>query len=255
MKFILGASLFGAVVVAISNKTPTHADKSASVEQSKPALKPDDKVPPYTVISEETDPATKLWRNVHVRLQEKVSEDDLRRIAQKIKSEKPKISAGQIYYHLPEQTVKLDAKGRVDGFEDWASAVFTPKEVFKFDPNPKLEVTFSGNPKGTLPPKPNGEIVGQWEWNKVGSFETLLRTKEGLKMVTTSGETGKAILNELVTVKKEGNRIIIRPIKKAGHNDGYFWVLDEEKNLLVMDPESNDRMGKAIAIIKPTLKL
>lgn len=224
----------------------TTTDKSAAAEQAKPAAKPDDKLTQYTIISEKKDSATKTLGDVRVRLHEKVSEDDLKRIAEKIRSGRP-ITGGLIFYYLPEQGQSIPSLF-------WARAEFKPKEMFKADPNPKLEIEIHGNPKGTLPPKIDGEIVGQWEWNAEGSFETLLHTKDGLKMISTEGKSGKTSkLSYLVTARKEGKRIVIRPIKTD--SIATYWMLDEDKNLLLMDSEDNKPMDKLVAIVKPVLTL
>ena len=65
-----------------------------------------------------------------------------------------------------------------------------------------------------------------------------------------SGETSK--LSHLVTAKKEGDRIIIRPIKTD--DIAIYWMVDKDKNLLFMDSEDNKPIDTAIATIKPTLK-
>jgi len=232
-----------AMIVGFQNKSPkqnekltsveqSKPDKPASVEQSKPVAVPAaDKLPAYTIISDESNRAKK-WRTVKVRLQEKVSEEDLKRISEDVQSSNPKKST-KIQYLLPEQIVGAGA---------WAIA--------EFDPALKIEVV--GNPKGAVPPKPDGEIVGQWEHSSsIGMVYTLSRTKDGLKMICTGGKDNTPISDELVTAKVDGNRVTIRPTKAYELGDSY-WILDEEKNLLLVDETGT--FGKAAAIIRPTLK-
>ena len=259
MKFMLfaggvGFVLFCALAVALAglgNRMPSQADKlspvaeeakpvslpkpdkPASVEQSKPVAVPaaDNKLPAYTIISDESN-RTKKWRTVKIRLQEKVSEEDLKKISEDVQSSNPKKST-KIQYLLPEQIVGAGA---------WAIA--------EFDPALKIEVV--GTPKGTLPPKPDGEIIGQWEYATIGMYLTLTRTKDGLKMICTVGADNTPSSDHRVTAKVDGSRVVIRPIEKADDLDSY-WILDEAKHLLMMDETGN--FGKAVAIIKPTLKL
>ncbi len=46
---------------------------------------------------------------------------------------------------------------------------------------------------------------------------------------------GKDALEEKVTAKLDGKRIVIRPEKE--NQTGDYWILDDQKNLLVMDSQ------------------
>lgn len=249
MKFMLLAVAFAcvfvfailaAMVAGLRNRLPSQTDSPASVEQpqSQPETAPTglpvaaDKLPAYTIISDEFKPGKK-WRVVEVRLSEKVSEDDLKKISKEVQSAKPNKSKNTIFYHLPEQ---------IAGTGTWAKA--------EFDPSLKIEIM--GNLKGVVPPKPDGEIIGQWEYtSSVGMFFTLCRTKDGLKMICTGGNDNTPISDELVSAKVDGSRVTIRPTKAYEVGDSY-WILDEAKNLLLADETGN--FGMAGAVIKPTLK-
>lgn len=209
-----------------NNKKKEKGGKNTAEDEAAPA-----KLPPYTIIDDKTKPGGD-WRIVEVRLQEKASEDDLRRISEDVKAANPKkFNSTRIFYVLPEQ---------IGGA--WAIANFAP--------NLKIEVV--GTPKGTLPPKPDGEIIGQWEYATIGMYLTLTRTKDGLKMICTVGADNTPSSDHRVTAKVDGSRVVIRPVEKADDLDSY-WILDEAKHLLMMDETGN--FGKAAAIIKPTLKL
>ncbi len=246
MKFMLLAGAFAcvfvfailaAMVAGLRNRLPAQADKQAISEQmqSETATAPmratatDNKVPSYTIISDKFKPGGK-WRIVEVRLQEKLSEDELKKISEDVNSAKPNKRKCTIFCFLPEQLVGAGA---------WAKA--------EFDPALKIEIM--GNPKGAQPPKPDGEIVGQWEY-AMGTFLTLSRNKDGLKMICTSSKDNAPISDQLVSAKVDGNRVTIRPTKP--NDPGDYWILDEAKNLLLMDSEGT--IGKAAAIVKPTLK-
>jgi uncharacterized membrane protein YqaE (UPF0057 family) len=251
--FVMTAgSLFVFLIVAspngdLSHKSLTQTGKLASVEEPKamPSAvpKPDYVLPAYTVISISKSADPTIWRNVRVRLQERVSEDDLKKISENIKSaEAKKFIRTSLLFYLPEQEVDS---------QQWAMAQIDSKYRDKLDPTAKPKIEFFGNPKGTVPPKPEGEIVGQWDAAGGPHFYTLHRTHDGLKMNRTSNN--ETAFDDFVTAKVEGNRVIIRLIKDNGF--GEYWILNEAKNLLLMDAEGIDKTIEiATAIIKPTLK-
>ncbi|MCE9520061.1 MAG: hypothetical protein K8R87_10990 [Verrucomicrobia bacterium] len=217
---------------------------NASAEEPKSAPISDRKLPPYTIISEDTELAA--WRKAHVRLQEKVSEDDLKLISEDVKSRAKRFNATRIYFYLPEQEAKSMS---------WAMTLFDHKydgKWFQYDPNAKLEIHINGSPIGTMPPKLSVEIVGQWEYYGAAYFfYTLYRSKDGLRMLRTV--RNEVASDELVTAKIQGNRVILRPMKANDINE--YWIVNEQKNLFLMDAEGIDKtLESAIAIIKPTLK-
>lgn len=87
---------------------------------------------------------------------------------------------------------------------------------------PKMETAASGP-----------SIAGRWKWNTLNLVYTIISTEEGHSL--TLHADGTLALEEEVTAKQDGKRVVIRPKKVSPTGD--HWILDEEKNLLVMDAE------------------
>lgn len=258
MKFVLFAGglafvVFCALAVTVAglrNRMPTQTAKPATVveEASKTATPTaNSKLPAFAIISDKLKPGGK-WRIVQVRLQEKVSEDDLKRISEDVNSAKPNKRKCTIFYFMPEQ-IMGDTWAKPDfdpSLETEKMIVGTAWAKGEFDPALKTEIM--GIPMGVKPPKSDGEIVGQWE-DATAFFLTLSRTKDGLRMVCTNAKDNSIISDELVNAQVVGNRVIIRPIK--ANEWGEYWILNEAKNLVLMNADVAH--GMAAAIIKPTL--
>ncbi len=76
-------------------------------------------------------------------------------------------------------------------------------------------------------------ISGRWQWKPLNLAYTIAPTKNGFTLKMQAG--GKDALEEEVTAKEDGKRIIILPKKRNPTGD--YWILDEQKNLLVMDSQ------------------
>jgi len=87
---------------------------------------------------------------------------------------------------------------------------------------PKMETAASGP-----------SIAGRWKWNTLNLVYTITSTEGGHSL--TLHADGTLALEEEVTAKQDGKRVVIRPKKVSPTGD--HWILDEEKNLLVMDAE------------------
>ncbi len=183
----------------------------------------------YSIISDTESGRVK--RSVDVRLVEKVAEEELRKIAGEIKAMKPtKFERTFILYYLPEQKVGAGA---------WASSHY----------NPELKIQILGTPKepaGAAQAKaPDGatEVIGRWDYSAPpGIVFVLYRTKTGFTLQYVFSK--ESTLEKAVTAKRDGEKVVVRPVEPGGSRD--YWILDEEKNLVLMDADGV--VGKAVAI-------
>ena len=179
-------------------------------------------IPPdvsYTVIGTDIIPGIK--RSLDVRLNQKVSQDVLRAIALKLKSNDSRpYDRTFIAYYLPGMTVNAGA---------WATTHF----------NPTLEVRILGlsvpDEKAlvTEPLAADREVTGSWldEITYAGSRITIY--KEGGTLYIEWRFTDWGTLKEKLVEKPSslGQRFD----KKEGSSSGDHWVIDQEGNLQIRD--------------------
>lgn len=192
------------------------------------AVKTTPTLPKYSII-EDTSMAT-IKRTVDVRLEQKISEDELRLVAEEIKGmDSKKYERVFITYYLPHQT---------PGSGAWATT--------HYDPSIDVRVLGFGVDEVPAPEQsnaPKADRIGRWEYsNAIGQVFTVSRVGTGFTMTIEFQDGGKIV--EPVTAQREGERVIVRPVEPKDSGD--YWILDEQKNLLLMDSEG--LIGKAIAI-------
>ncbi|MBL9160622.1 MAG: YqaE/Pmp3 family membrane protein [Verrucomicrobiales bacterium] len=214
-----------------STANPSSSDASTPGKKEKKvaeAVKPTPTLPKYSII-EDTSMAT-IKRSVDVRLEQKISEDELRLVAEKIKGmDSKKYERVFITYYLPHQT---------PGSGAWATT--------HYDPNIDVRVLGFGADEVPAPEQsdaPKADRVGRWEYSDaIGQVFTISRVGTGFTMTIEFQDGGKIV--EPVTAQREGERVIVRRVEPNGPGD--YWILDEEKNLLLMDSEG--LIGKAVAL-------
>lgn len=175
----------------------------------------------FTIADSHTVPGIK--RSLDVRLNKKVSEENLRVIALKLKADDPRnYERTFIAYYLPDMTIGAGA---------WATAHF----------NPNLEVRILGltaEAEKTLTQEPvpeNREIIGRWldESPFVGSRITIYR-EGGTLYVEQKYKDGSSSNKELVEKSSPLGR---RFDEVGGSTAGDHWILDSRGNLQLRDNE------------------
>jgi hypothetical protein len=180
-------------------------------------------LPEYSIIS---DDFSGIKRSVDVRLVEKVSKNDLQGIGEKIHA-MASFDRTFISYYLPHQR---------PGEGAWATTHF----------DPHIEVVILGfeaeHPnKESLPF--DKDRIGQWEYSNAGGrIYTLSRLGSGF-LLNIQYQDGSSI-DEGVSAVREGGRVIIRSLEPS--HTGDYKILDEDKNLLIMDAQGF--IGKAIKV-------
>jgi uncharacterized membrane protein YqaE (UPF0057 family) len=210
---------------------PTQSATNAPVAGEKKgteAVKPASTLPKHLII-EDTSMGT-IKRTVDVRLEQKITEDELRRLGEAIKRNGRKnYERVFITYYLPHQT---------PGSGAWATT--------HFDPNIDVRVLGFGADEVPTPQQTDAQKadrVGRWEYSDaIGQVFTISRVGTGFSMTVEFKGGGKVV--ERVTAQREGERVIISPAEPKDSGD--YWILDEQKNLLLMDSEG--LIGKAMAI-------
>jgi hypothetical protein len=173
----------------------------------------------FSIIDSSTLPSIK--RRLDVRLNKKVSEQNLRAIALKLKGQDAQVyDRTFIFYYLPGMTVSAGA---------WATTHFTPD----------LEVRILGltaedeNKLATQPEPANREIIGRWldETPLIGSRVTIFREK-GKLFIEQIFKDGSNHKTELVERKSPLGR---RFDKVESSSAGDHWVLGSNGDLQVRD--------------------
>lgn len=210
---------------------PTQPTTNASVTEEQKeteAVKPALTLPKHSII-EDTSMGT-IKRTIDVRLEQKITEDELRLLGEEIKRKGGK-SYERVFitYYLPHQT---------PGSGAWATT--------HFDPDIDVRILGFGVDEVAAQKKtdaPKEDRVGRWEYSDaIGMVFTITRVGTGFSMTIEFKDGGNAV--EPVTAQREGERVIVRPVEPKDSGD--YWILDEQKNLLLMD--STGLIGKAMAI-------
>ena len=156
-------------------------------------------------------------RSIDVRLNKKVSKQDLRSIAEKLKkSEKKKYERIFIAYYLPNMKVGSGA---------WATSHFNPKLKIEI-----LGLTLEEEAKATQQAKSNSTgAVGIWMDDRpyIGATITI-RRKAGKLYLETKYKDGSGS-NEEMTETKSGSGIKL--VEKGGNSHGEYYILDKNKDL------------------------
>lgn len=175
----------------------------------------------YSII--DSDTYLDYKRSLDVRLNKKVSEETLRAIALKLKSQDPRsYERTFICYYLPEMKVGAGA---------WATTHF----------NPDLEVRIQGltaeqeEALKRQPADPSREVIGSWldESPFIGSRITIFRQNGRLFMENAykDGSSGKKEIVERLSGKDR------RFQGKEGSSVGEFYLIDSQGNLQMWDEE------------------
>ena len=160
-------------------------------------------------------------RSLDVRLNKKVSENILRAIALKLKSQDSRsYERTFICYYLPDMEVGAGA---------WATTHF----------NPNLDVRIQGltaEQEEILkqqPDDPSREVIGRWLDEFIGSRITIFRQNGKLFIENTykDGSGGKKEIVEKLSGRKRTFR------RKEGSSAGDFYLIDKQGNLQMWDQE------------------
>ena len=172
----------------------------------------------YEIISDTNLRTSK--RSVDVRLQNKLSENDLKQIASEIKnSDRQKYDRTFISYYLPKMTVGSGA---------WATSHY----------NPNLEVKVLGlSFESEVVQKnkaidPNKDVIGIWYDDRAGAgAQLLLYRKNGILYIDTNYTDGSGDTKTLKETKI-GSALRIEDIQ--GSSFGEYWLL-QGKELKIFD--------------------
>lgn len=174
-------------------------------------MKPALALPKHSII-EDTFMGT-IKRTVDVRLEQKITEDELRLLGEEIKL-KGRKSYERVFitYYLPHQT---------PGSGAWATT--------HFDPDIDVRILGFGVDEVAALKKtdaPKEDRVGRWEYSDaIGMVFTVTRVGTEFSM-TTKFKDGSKVL-EPVTAQREGERVIVRSVEPKDSGD--YWILDEQK--------------------------
>ncbi len=171
----------------------------------------------YSIIDTDIIPGIK--RSLDVRLNKKVSEDVLRVIALKLKSnDSQQYDRTFIVYYLPRMTV---------GAGGWATTHF----------NPTLDLWIRGlsaQEEQTLVTQPalsDREVIGSWLDEFVGSQITIY-LEDGTLLMEQKFKDGSSLREELNQRSLPfGQRFEM----KGGSSSGDHWIIDQEGNLQTRD--------------------
>ena len=180
---------------------------------------PDDA--PYSIIDSNTVAGVK--RSLNVRLSKKVSEETLRAIALKLKSQDSQdYDRTFITYYLPGMTVGAGA---------WATTHFTPELEVRI-----LGLSAEEEKKLSAEPVPaNREIIGQWLYDTpfLGRRITIFR-KSGKLYIERKFKDGSSSNQEILEKKSSLGR---RFNAVESSISGDHWVLDASGNLQIRDSD------------------
>lgn len=165
-------------------------------------------------------------RSVNVRLNEKVKEETLERIATEIRDSDPMVyDRTFIVYYLP---------GGMVGMGGWATSHFTP--------NLKVNVLgLRADSEAATSAKEGETEIGRWEYQAPPGFvAVVLKSENGVifRRFYNDGSSG----DEEMTVSQKAGKIVIKPVEE---NDfGEHWILDSDGSLQLMDKDG--LIGKAV---------
>jgi len=162
--------------------------------------------PAYTITQVTSTPGLSKV-NIDVLLPEKVSEAELRQIAQKIKAGHDGYAKTWIAYYLP---------GMKPGAGAWATTHFTPNlEVQILGASKEQEV--SGKQRAGMV---KGDVVGRWYEEQYTHSTFVLYRRDGVYRLKTIFDTGQASEEKMV---RKGKVFTYQP--GTGYNGEYFKLL------------------------------
>ena len=216
-------TLVTALALASCGPVDSQAPRQEGVKREMPKQElPEQAIPEdilYSIIKSTT--LKNIKRSVDVRLTEKVSEDTLRLIAQRIKTKDSiRYDRTFISYILPNMEVGSGA---------WATTHY----------NPQLEVRILGLSKAEEekrdkePKDLSRDIIGVWydERPYAGAKLTLYK-KTGKLLIETIYKDGSKSEEQLIE-KKSGSSRRFDSVKKSGF--GEYWMLDTDGKLKLYD--------------------
>ena len=171
----------------------------------------------YKVVVQDRIPGAKL--SLHVELSRKVSEDTLRTIALKLKSdESSRYERIFITYSLP---------GMTPGAGAWATTHFNPTLKVEILGMTEEEATsLAAERSGSR----NTQVIGQWREEFVGYIVTI-RRNEGSLIMERKFRDGSSGTTELVEKNVSGERRFARKDGRLGE----YYVVDSKGNLKSFD--------------------
>ncbi len=175
----------------------------------------------FTIINTNNIPGIK--RSLDVRLNKRVSEEVLRAIAMKIKSQDSRTYERTfIAYFLPEMIVDSGA---------WATTHFNPElEVRILGVSAEEEEKLSSQPK-----QDNRQIIGSWIDDRIGMGERItIFKKESQLFYEQAFKDGSNLVREVIEKKSSLGR---RFEKKEGSQAGDYWIINNEGDLQFGDNE------------------
>lgn len=230
----LVACLFGGLLVAfltsVVNDTRKHiAEAEQRASQANPVI-PKAPTARYTIIEDEgTQPRVgPSTRRVRVQLDGRITEDEIKAIAHKIKnSDARDFTTTLIFFHLPDKNTELNLP--------WARA------SFGFG-GPALQVDFFGLSKddeskilGT-PPTPDGIMLGRW----IDSSQVyVIYQKAGRFKLDITVKGGGTYTVDLVEKKSALGRMFQDPDEPFDH-----YVIDSNGDLQIRDESGLIEMAR-----------
>lgn len=229
--------LLSACAAPVTTPESTATEKPSTIQQ---APSPDKEAPPagatlnipadvsYEVINTDILPGIK--RSLDVRLNKRVSEDVLRAIALKLKSDDSRqYDRTFILYYLPNMAVGSGA---------WATTHFDPTLVIDI-----LGLTIQEEQALVTEPTPsNLEVIGSWLDNWTTSRIDIYRENSVLYL-EYKFEDGSSLKQEVV---ENSSPLGQRFDKKGGSSSGDHWIIDREGNLQLRDNLGLVSMAKRI---------
>lgn len=175
----------------------------------------------YSVI--QTNIVTGIRKSIDVRLNKKVSEDALRKIALELKAgDSRPYDRTFIVYYLPEMPV---------GSGGWATSHFDPAldvRIFSIDgPGERADVS-----EALLSDR---EDIGKW-LDEVSGIQIVMYREDGKSYVEQYFRDGKFLKEELVgNPSTPGTRLEAKRLEPNGRSGGGHWVIDNSGNLQIRD--------------------
>lgn len=196
---------------------------------SEPALSKNIK---YTI--QEDTHLKEIKRSVVVILEEKLSNDELKQLAKKIKKNDPSnYQRTFIVYHL---------KGEGKNGGAWATTHFNPNLEVIVHGLSKEEEAILAKPAAS---KIDRKILGVWLNDRpgIGSKMTIFYSKEGKLYLETSYPDGSSGKNEMIELESDkGKRIE----SKGGNDFGEYFIINKENRLEFWSENGNYYTAKQI---------
>jgi len=156
--------------------------------------------------------------SIDIRLQERVSKNELKKIAMDLRNDEPE-TPFFITYYLP---------GMEPGSGAWATSHFTPDlEIIIYGiPLDEQKELASDSTNGTT-----GSIIGEWLLEIIGAKYTFLK-KDGKIIMVRQFLDGSGSETEMIQKKQDGKT---RFEEKKGNSFGEYYIVEQNGDLATYD--------------------